>query len=66
MRKLLDGVLALFPIVALITWVVLTRARGNPLGLAYVAKPAEVLLLIALALHFTALNRQPAARAAPT
>lgn len=55
-RKLMDGLMALIPIIGIVTWVYLTHAKGNPMGLAYIAKPDEVLLVIAVALHFMALN----------
>lgn len=63
-RKLMDGIIVLFPIIALVGWVVLTHAKGNPMGLAYLAKPVEVLEIIAIALHFTALSQEPSARVA--
>src|SRR5579884_322043 len=57
-RRLLDAVLIVYPIATFAAWIVFTRGRGNPLGLAEIAKPAEILLALAAIGHLVQLGHE--------
>ena len=64
-RRIADVALVVYPIVTLAAWIYFTRGRGNPMNLADISKPAEVLLAVAALLHLRRLGEEGPARTAP-
>ena len=60
LRRIVDVLLIVYPIVTFAAWIYFTGGRLNPLGLAYISKPAEVLLAVAAILHLTQLGHEEA------
>jgi hypothetical protein len=58
LRRLVDVVLIVYPLVTLVAWIYFTRGRGNPFGLAEISKPAEVILAVATVLHLVRLGTE--------
>jgi len=56
LRRLVDIVLIVYPIIAILAWFYFTKGRGNPMGLGEISKPTEVLLALAALLHLTQLG----------
>ncbi len=58
LRRLIDIVLVVYPIAGLVAWFYFTKGRGNPMNLADISKPAEVLLAVAALLHLRSLTEE--------
>jgi hypothetical protein len=56
LRRLVDGALVVYPLVTLVAWLYFTRGRANPMNLADISKPAEVLLAVTALLHLRRLG----------
>ena len=59
-RRLLDVVLIVYPLVTFAAWIYFTKGRGNPMDLAYISKPAEIIIAIAALVHLTQLGHESA------
>jgi hypothetical protein len=75
LRRLVDVLLIVYPLVTFAAFFYITRGRVNPIGLAVVsngqlsllglagiAKPLEIVLAIAAALHLVSLSQQASAQ----
>lgn len=60
LRRLVDVLLIVYPIVTFAAWIYFTKGKGNPMGLADISKPAEVLLAVTTILHLTQLGHEEA------
>ena len=60
LRRLVDVLLIVYPLVTFAAWIYFTGGKANPLGLADISKPAEVLLAVAAILHLTQLGHEEA------
>ncbi len=57
-RRLLDAVLIVYPAATFAAWIFFTRGRANPLGLAEIAKPVEILLVLAAIAHLVQIGHE--------
>jgi hypothetical protein len=57
-HRLVDVVLIIYPLLTLAAWIYFTKGRGNPMGLAYISKPAEILLALAAIVYLTQLGQE--------
>jgi uncharacterized membrane protein HdeD (DUF308 family) len=61
-RRIVGALLAIYPAVTLIAWLYLTKAKGNPMNLATIDKPVEVVLVIVAAYRVFQLGQGAAAK----
>ena len=57
-RRLVDVVLIVYPLLTFAAWIYFTKGRGNPMDLAYVSKPAEIIMAIAALVHLAQLGHE--------
>ncbi|MBX6770176.1 MAG: hypothetical protein IRY83_00460 [Chloroflexi bacterium] len=62
LRRLVSAVLVIYPLVTFVAWLYFTHGRGNPLGLAEISKPVEIVLAIAAAWYWVQLGREEEGR----
>lgn len=61
-RRIVGAALAVYPAITLIAWVVMTKAKANPMNLATIDKPVEVILVLVAAYRVYQLGQSAAAQ----
>lgn len=61
-RRIVGALLAIYPAITFIAWVYFTKAKGNPMNLATIDKPVEVVLVVLAAYRVIQLGQSAAAR----